>query len=103
MKVIEIKNHIQKYSELNTSRDHNFIISNLVFLVLGRNVGRDEDSSEREQFLQEKLHVPRPWIAEAKAVYASTVGNYGDQAWYLIQVNMIYDNKPLCKNFVRFH
>ena len=72
----------------------------MVFLVLGRNVGRDEDSSEREQFLQEKLHVPRPWIAEAKAVYASTVGNYGDQAWYLIQVNMIYDNKPLCKNVV---
>jgi len=56
--------------------------------VLGRNVGRDEDSSEREQFLQEKLHVPRPWIAEAKAVYASTVGNYGDQAWYLIQARL---------------
>ena len=72
----------------------------MVCLVLGRNVGRDEDSSEREQFLQEKLHVPRPWIAEAKAVYASTVGNYGDQAWYLIQVNMIYDNKPLCKNVI---
>ena len=69
-----------------------------VFLVLGRNVGRDEDSVEREQFLQEKLHVPRPWIAEAKAVYASTVGNYGDQAWYLIQVMIIYDNKPLCKS-----
>ena len=70
-----------------------------VFLVLGRNVGRDEDSVEREQFLQEKLHVPRPWIAEAKAVYASTVGNYGDQAWYLIQVMIIYDNKPLCTYF----
>ena len=69
-----------------------------VFLVLGRNVGRDEDSVEREQFLQEKLHVPRPWIAEAKAVYASTVGNYGDQAWYLIQVMIINDNKPLCKS-----
>ena len=57
---------------------------------MGRNVGRSEDSVEREQFLQEKLHVPRPWIAEAKAVYASTVGNYGDQAWYLIQVIYIF-------------
>ena len=61
-----------------------------ILLVLGRNVGRSEDSVEREQFLQEKLHVPRPWIAEAKAVYASTVGNYGDQAWYLIQVIYIF-------------
>ena len=42
---------------------------------------------EREQFLQEQLHVPRAWIAEAKAIYASTIGNYGDEAWYLIQVN----------------
>ena len=63
-----------------------FLICIMHILVLGRNVGRTEDSVEHEQFLQEKLHVPRPWIAEAKAVYASTVGNYGDQAWYLIQV-----------------
>ena len=62
----------------------NYPIYVITLLVLGRNVGRSEDSVEREQFLQEKLHVPRPWIAEAKAVYASTVGNYGDQAWYLI-------------------
>ena len=62
---------------------------NYMFPVLGRNVGRNVDSVEREQFLQEKLHVPRPWIAEAKAVYASTMGNFGDQAWYLIQVIMI--------------
>ena len=41
---------------------------------------------EREQFLQEQLHVPRAWIAEAKAIYASSIGNYGDEAWYLIQV-----------------
>ena len=41
---------------------------------------------EREQFLQEQLHVPRAWIAEAKAIYASSIGNYGDEAWFLIQV-----------------
>ena len=68
----------------------NYPINVITLLVLGRNVGRSEDSVEREQFLQEKLHVPRPWIAEAKAVYASTVGNYGDQAWYLIQVIYIF-------------
>ena len=68
----------------------NYQIYVFILLVLGRNVGRSEDSVEREQFLQEKLHVPRPWIAEAKAVYASTVGNYGDQAWYLIQVIYIF-------------
>ena len=68
--------------------------------VLGRNVGRDEDSIERERFLQEQLHLPRAWIAEAKAIYASTIGNFGDQAWYLIQVNklLLYYNMV---NFIR--
>ena len=67
-----------------------YIIRTLIFLynilVLRRNVGRDDDCLERERFLQEQLQVPRSWIAEAKAIYASTIGNFGDQAWYLIQV-----------------
>ena len=65
------------------------------FPVLGRNVGRNADTVEREQFLQEQLHIPRPWIAEAKAVYASTMGSFGDQAWYLIQVILILRNVRL--------
>ena len=57
--------------------------------VLGRNVQlSDDDCIERERFLQEQLRVPRAWIAEAKAIRACTIGNHGDQAWYLIQVNI---------------
>ena len=60
-----------------------------ISLVLERNVQLyDDDDMHREQFLQEKLLVPRAWIAEAKAISASAVGNHGDQAWYLIQVNI---------------
>ena len=48
--------------------------------VLGRNVvPSDEDSAEREVFLQERLGVPLTWIAEAKAVRASVENNFGDQ------------------------
>ena len=48
--------------------------------VLGRHViPSDEDSARREVFLQDRLGVPLPWIAEAKAVRASVNENYGDQ------------------------
>ena len=68
------------------ARHCNLIMFNI---VLGRNVGRSDDSIEREEFLQDQLHIPRAWIAEAKAIYASTIGNFGDQAWYFIQVRSI--------------
>ena len=54
--------------------------------MLGRNVRPNDDCVERERFLQEQLQVPRAWIAEAKAIHSSTIGSYGDEAWYLIQV-----------------
>ena len=48
--------------------------------VLGRNVQpSDEESAQREEFLQERLGVPLAWIADAKAVRAATEQNYGDQ------------------------
>ena len=48
--------------------------------VLGRNVlPSDDESTEREVFLQDRLSVPQAWIAEAKAVRAATDCNYGDQ------------------------
>ena len=48
--------------------------------VLGRNVmPSDEESVQREEFLQERLGVPLAWIADAKAVRAATEANYGDQ------------------------
>ena len=48
--------------------------------VLGRNVvPSDEESAEREVFLQDRLGVPMAWIAEAKAVRACTDNNFGDQ------------------------
>ena len=54
--------------------------SKLAKEILGRNVlPSDDESSEREVFLQERLGVPTSWIAEAKATRASVDCNYGDQ------------------------
>lgn len=54
--------------------------SKLAREILGRNViPSDEESGEREVFLQDRLGVPLAWIAEAKAVRAATECNYGDQ------------------------
>jgi nuclear pore complex protein Nup98-Nup96 len=48
--------------------------------VLGRNViPSDDESAEREVFLQDRLGVPLAWIAEAKSVRACIESNYGDQ------------------------
>ena len=48
--------------------------------VLSRNVmPSDDESVQREEFLQERLGVPLAWIADAKAVRAATESNYGDQ------------------------
>ena len=52
----------------------------LVREVLGRNVlPSDEESLQREEFLEERLGVPVSWVAEAKAVRAASENNYGDQ------------------------
>jgi nuclear pore complex protein Nup98-Nup96 len=39
----------------------------------------DGESLEREVFLQERLDIPLPWIAHAKAMCAAVAGNHGDQ------------------------
>ena len=54
--------------------------SKLAKEILGRNVvPSDDESAEREVFLQERLSVPTAWIAQAKAIRASMDCNYGDQ------------------------
>ena len=61
--------------------------SKLAKEILGRNVlPSDDESSEREVFLQERLGVPTSWIAEAKATRASIDCNYGDQVKKVIFV-----------------
>ncbi|TRY63912.1 hypothetical protein TCAL_05590 [Tigriopus californicus] len=45
----------------------------------------NEDSEVRETFLHERLSVPIPWIAEAKATKAAFMRNPKDQAYYLIK------------------
>ena len=48
--------------------------------VLSRHVRlTDAESVEREVFLQERLDIPLPWIAHAKAMCAAVAGNHGDQ------------------------
>ena len=54
--------------------------SKLVRDCLSRNViPSDEESSEKEVFLQDRLGIPLKWIAAAKAVRSFTDNNYGDQ------------------------
>ena len=59
--------------------------SKLVRDCLSRNViPSDEESSEKEVFLQDRLGIPLKWIAAAKAVRSFTDNNYGDQVFFLI-------------------
>ena len=54
--------------------------SKLVRDCLSRNViPSDEDSAEKEVFLQDRLGIPLKWIAAAKAVRSFTDNNFGDQ------------------------
>ena len=51
----------------------------------------DDESVEREVFLQEQLDIPVAWVAEAKAMCAATAGDYGDQ------VNHSESSCKICK------
>ena len=54
--------------------------SKLVRDCLSRNViPSNEESAEKEVFLQDRLGIPLKWIAAAKAVRSFTDDNYGDQ------------------------
>ena len=69
--------------------------------VLGRNVmPSDEESVQREEFLQERLGVPLAWIADAKAVRAATEANYGDQVIirYLTKLGVLHRSGFLKQN-----
>ena len=72
--------------KLVKSISHKFFFNDFCLLfclftlyLLTFQVPSDDDSAEREEFLQERLNVPTSWIAEAKATRASRDGNYGDQ------------------------
>ena len=71
--------------------------SKLVRDCLSRNViPSDEESSEKEVFLQDRLGIPLKWIAAAKAVRSFTDNNYGDQVifFFLIFLSFftLFDN-----------
>ena len=59
-----------------------------VCALLGRHVALDGegDYTDREEFVVERLGVPRQWVAAAKAVLARAKGRHRDRALHLIQV-----------------
>ncbi|QQP50555.1 Nucleoporin 98kDa [Caligus rogercresseyi] len=53
--------------------------------VLSRGIRGCKDLEAKEEFLQEELHIPGEWIADAKASLAAARREYIDQAWFLLK------------------